>query len=127
MTTAPLDPDVALEAAHFVENLDAVRLTIADIYQAIVAELHTVDHLHENTGLTGFRLCARALPSPLTQEFAGSIKYRDAAVSVAIGNINIAVGRIDRDIGRHEELSVTRVKCPSFQCSIGGIHHDLQK
>jgi hypothetical protein len=57
----------------------------------------------------------------LTQEFAGPIKCRDTAVSVAISDIDIAVARINSDVGRHKELAMAGVKCSSFERAVRGI------
>ena len=39
------------------------------------------------------------LPAPLAQEFAGLVEHGDAAVAVAVGDVDVAVGGIDDDAG----------------------------
>src|SRR6202035_200592 len=42
----------------------------------------------------------RAEVAPLTQELALRVEDDDAVVAIAIGDINVSVVRIDRDVGR---------------------------
>ena len=57
---------------------------------------------HAGDVLLGFLL--GRLASPLPQEFAGLVEHRDAPVAVAVGDVDVAVARIDHDPRRHVEL-----------------------
>lgn len=67
-----LEPNVALEVSHLVEDLDPVTLKVADINEVVVADDHTVHDLHERTTYTriGFFFCP--LVTPLAKEFPRS-------------------------------------------------------
>src|ERR1700737_5433009 len=94
------NPNALLEVSHLVEHLKAVPLAIAHIHQTAVIHHHAMDHSHECAAITscGFVLCS--LTSPLPQKFSALIKHDDAMITVAIGDVNVTVGRVDRDIRR---------------------------
>ena len=93
------DPDIALEVSHLVEDLDAISLTVADVYQAVISKSNAMHKLRECAGsaVTSF-LCGR-LATPLAQEFAALVEHGDAAIAVAVGDVDIAVARVDHDSG----------------------------
>jgi hypothetical protein len=104
-----IDHVIPFEVAHFVEYLDPVALFVANVHQAIVIEYHAMDNLEEGSADTGLGFSRRSLAAPLPDKMAGLIEHGNAAVAITVGNIDIAVGRIDRDTRRPEKACVTRI------------------
>src|SRR5580692_11829346 len=127
---ASSNPNVALEISHLVEHLNAVALPVAYIHETVVTNIYTVNHLHERAAhpCVGFSL--RPLVAPLAQEFSIAIKHRYAAVTIAIGDINVSIRGIDGDARGHEELRMTRIQSSTLEGRVGGIDNtsfpDLQ-
>jgi hypothetical protein len=105
-----LDKNVPFEVAHLVENLDAIAQAVTYVDQTIVPDHHAVHGGQEYTANSRVRLCLRALTPPLTKEVAFAIKHCDAFVAVAIGNVHVAVARVDRDLRGFEEQRVARIQ-----------------
>src|SRR6516225_3033030 len=104
------DTNVPLEAAHLVENLDAIAQTVTYVYQTIVPDNNAVHGTEEYTANPRVRLFLRALAPPLTEVVAFAIEHHDAFVPVTIGNVHLAVARVDRNLGRFEERGVARIQ-----------------
>src|SRR5208282_169222 len=85
---------------HLVENLDAIAQAVTYVDQTIVPDRHAVHGRQEYTANPCVRLCLRALTPPLTKVVAVTIEDCDAFVPVAIGNVHVAVARVDRDLRR---------------------------
>src|SRR5712671_6098389 len=94
------DPDALLEVAHLVKHLNPVALAVAYVDQTAVVHHHAMHHAHERAAVTSRGLFLRSLASPLAQEFPILIEHDDAMVAVSIGDVDVPVARIDRDIGR---------------------------
>src|SRR5271168_3972683 len=77
----PLDPNVSFEVSHFIEDLDPVALSIADIDQPVIADVHTMHNPHERATHTRIGLFFCPLMPPLTEECPGSIENRYAAIA----------------------------------------------
>src|SRR5271155_3027428 len=65
------DPDVVFEVSHFIEDLDPVALSVADIAPPVVADDHTMHNPHERSTHTRISLFFCPLMPPLTKEFSG--------------------------------------------------------
>src|SRR5580704_11343527 len=59
---------------------------------------------------------------PLPEEFPFAVENCDTTVAISVGYEDIAVFRIDGDIGRHIELRVAGVHGPSSESAVRGIH-----
>src|SRR5208283_3211722 len=116
-----LEPNVVFEVSHFIEDLDPVALSVTDIDQAVVADDHTMHNLHERATHTRIGLFFCALMPPLTKEFPGSIENCYAAITITVSHIDVPIGGVDRDVGRHVKLRVTRIQCPALESAIGSI------
>ena len=104
------DTNVPLEVSHLVENLDAIAQAVTYVDQTVVPDNHAVHGTQKYTTNPCVRLCLRALTPPLTEVVAFAIKDYDTLVPVTIGNVNVAVARVDRDLRRFEQRSVARFK-----------------
>src|SRR5262245_31719279 len=105
--------DGSLESALLVVDLDACAVAVADIDEAILGHRHAVHGLH-------------ALGLPLAQKLAVAIHDRDAlvaAAALAVGDIDVAVLRVDVDARRHEELRRIRVQRRAFDSAVRGIEN----
>src|SRR5271168_2400696 len=118
-----LYPEIVFEVSHLVEDLDPVALAVTDIDQAVVADDHTMHNLHECTTHTCVCFFFCPLVPPLTKEFSRSIENNYAAVAIAVGDVDVSVGGVYRDIGRHVKLRVTRIQCPALKGAIGSIDY----
>src|SRR5262249_46651533 len=98
------DRDVAHERAVFLEDLDAIALAVAYVDQAGIAHGYAVHDLGEHAGRAAAGLLLGGLASPLTQELAVLVEHGDAAVAVAVGDVDVAVAGIDHHAGGHVEL-----------------------
>ena len=88
-------------------------------------------------------ICANAPPTPasvssfvawrtpLAQKLSLSIEHRDAAIAIAVGNVDIAVGWIDDHAGGIEELRAAGVESLALRRSVRRVEDaslsDLQK
>src|SRR6202166_1877389 len=86
-----LNPNVAFEASHLIEDLDPVALSVADIDQPVVADDHAMHHPHKRAARTRIGLLFCPLMPPLTKEFPGSIENSDAAVAVTVGHVDVTI------------------------------------
>src|ERR1700688_1195170 len=102
-----LDPNIAFEVSHFIEDLDPVALSVTDIDKPVVADDHAMHNLHERATHTRIGLFFCPLMPPLTKEFSGSIENSYAAITITVSHIDVAVGGVDRYVGRHVKLRVT--------------------
>jgi hypothetical protein len=59
------DPDVPLELAHLVEDLNSIALSIAYVYQSGVAHRYAMHDLREDSRIAPFGFFLRRLTSPL--------------------------------------------------------------
>src|SRR5579875_209378 len=96
---APLDPDVPFEVAHLVENLNAVAHAVANVDQPVIADHHAVHDRQEHSSHASFCLFNRALPAPLAEVVTVLIENNDPPVAITVGNVYIAVARIDEHAG----------------------------
>ena len=55
-------------------------------------------HAHEFAALAGRGFILGRLLAKLAQEFSVLIENRDAVIAIAVRNVDVAVGGIDRDI-----------------------------
>src|SRR5262249_15761357 len=88
--------DHTFHRAGLVEDLDAVVATVADIEQSLAIELRAMrmaaaDDCEEAAIGSGV--------PPLAKEFAGCVEDDDPMVGVAVGDIKIAISRIDGNVG----------------------------
>src|SRR6202022_1588633 len=95
-----LDPNVPLEIAHLVENLNAISQAVTYVDQPVVPDHHAVHGAQEYTTNPRVSLCLRCLTTPLTEIVPFSIKDHDAFVPVTVGNVHVAVARVGRDLRR---------------------------
>src|ERR1700688_1379953 len=116
-----LDPNVVFEVPHFIEDLDPVALSVADIHQVVVADDHTMHNLHERATNTRISLFFCPLTAPLTKEFPRSIENSYAAITITVSHIDVAIGGVDHYVGGHVKLRVTRIQCPALESAIGSI------
>ena len=68
------------------------------------------------------------LRQPLAQELAGTIHDGDTAVAVApfaVGNVNVAILRIDKNARGHKENRSLGIERFSFDRAVGGIDRAL--
>src|SRR5882672_10786113 len=101
-----------------------MALPVTYVDQTVVVERHTMQHGHER--VAGFGL--RAVQIPLAQELSGAIKHHDAVVSpgsLAVGNVNVAILRIDRDARGFKERRVAGVQSFSLRRAIGRVDYPL--
>src|SRR5208282_6105226 len=94
------DPDVVFEVSHFIEDLDPVALSVADIDPPVVADDHTMHNPHERSTHTRISLFFCPLMPPLTKEFSGSIENSYAAIAITVGHIDVAICGVYRYVGR---------------------------
>jgi hypothetical protein len=66
-------------------------------------------NLHEGTTHTRIGLFFCPLAPPLTKEFPGSIENSFTAIALAVSHVNVAIDGIDRYVGWHVKLCVTRI------------------
>src|SRR5271167_396943 len=116
-----LEPNVVFEVSHFTEDLDPVALPVTDVDQFVVADDHTMYNLHERATHTSIGLFFCPLTPPLTKEFSGSIENSYAAITITVSHIDVAIGGVNRYVGRHVKLRVTRIQCPALESAIGSI------
>src|ERR1700688_1188511 len=107
---APLDPNVAFEVSHFIEDLDPVALSVTDVDQPVVANDHTMHNLHERATHTRISLFLCPLMPPLTKKFPGSIENSYTAIAITVSHVNVAICGVYCHVGRHIELRLTRVQ-----------------
>ena len=88
-----------LKLPDLVEDLDAVALAVAYVEQSGVAHVDAVHHFGEDSADAVLGFFGGGLAAPLAQEFAVLVEYGDAAVAVAVGNVDVSVGGIDDDAG----------------------------
>src|SRR5439155_8983070 len=91
------DPDIALKLSSLVEHLDAVALPVADVDQPVIAERDAMDNPGEYPSHSCPGLLFRRLAAPLTQELSGLVEHHDAPVTIAISDVDVAIGGIDGD------------------------------
>src|SRR5262249_38060703 len=98
------NPDILLKVTHLVEHLDPIALAVTHVHQTGVGAPYSKHDLSKPPARSslGFFLCG--LPSPLAKESAFSIKHRDAAVPIAIGDVDVTIIGVHHDTGRVEEL-----------------------
>jgi len=90
-----------------------------------------MDHFQKYSAHSRIYLSHRALASPLPKIVSLAIKHHNAAVAVAIRDINVAIGRVNSYISRTiQELmtGIHRVARSSFVSTIrevGGIEFPL--
>ena len=95
------------ERAVFLEDLDAVARAIADVDRAVLRDRHA-GHRAELLGrrrrrIVGgrvrvFRRRAVRAPVPFVRA-RGGIEHDDAAIAVAIGDVQLVGGRVELDVG----------------------------
>ena len=117
--------NVPLEVAHLVENLDAIAQAVAYVDQAVVPDNHAVHGAQKYTANPCVRLCLRGLTPPLAEVVAFAIEDHDALVPVTIGNVHVAVARIDRDLRRFEQRRVARIQALAGGGAVGAVHDSL--
>src|ERR1700728_1562954 len=115
------NPDIFLEVPHFIEDLDSIALSVANVYELVVPKSHAVHYLHKRTTDTRIRLLFCALMPPLPEEFSIPVENSDATVAISIGYVDISIFRIDGDIGRHIELRVAGVHGPPSESTVRSI------
>src|SRR5262245_28805696 len=115
------DRDVAHERPVFLENLDAVALAVASVDQAGIAHGDAMHDLGEHAGRAAAGLLLGGLASPLPQELAVLVEHRDAAVAVAVGDVDVAVAGIDHHAGGHVELVARGVEALAAPRAVDGI------
>src|SRR5579864_6067361 len=118
-----LDPNIPLEIAHLVENLDAIAQAVAYIDQPVVPDHHTVHWAQEYTADARVRLSLRRLTTPLTEIAPFPIKDHDAFVPIPVGNVHVAIARVDRDLRRLEERSVARIQAFAGGGAVRAVHY----
>src|SRR6202021_1119816 len=116
-----LDPNVVFELSHFIEDLDPVALSVTDIDQAVVADDHTMHHLHKRATHTRIGLFFCPLVSPLTKKFSGTVENSYAAIAVTIRYVHITIYGVYRYVGRHVKLRVARIQRPALESAVGCI------
>src|SRR5258706_15346033 len=75
-----------------------------------------MNNLRENGGRTLLGFLPGRLPSPLPQKFPVAIEHRDAAVAVALGDVNVAVGGVDHNGRGIKKLGLAGIQSLAF-CS----------
>src|SRR5581483_924334 len=123
---AALDEDVLLEIARFVEYLDALAVAVADVQKAVVAEHDAVHDAEKNAAGVRLGLLLRRLTAELPNVFALAVEDDDAPVAVAVGDVNVAVRRIDREACRPVEQRMARVQRGGFLAAVFGIEFTLR-
>ena len=73
------------------------------------AHRDAVHDLRKRRRRARLRFFLRRLVPPLPHEFSVAVEHRHATISVAVGHVDFAVGRIDHNPGGIEELSATHV------------------
>src|SRR5580704_6913254 len=117
------NPDIFFEVSQFIEYLDSITLPVANVYEFVVPKSYAVHDLHKRTTNTRIRVLFCALMPPLPEEFSIPVDNCDTTVAISVGNEDIAIFRIDGDIGRHIELRVAGVHGPSSESAVRGIHN----
>jgi len=102
-----LDPNVAFEVSHSIEDLNPVALSVTDIDQPIAADVHTMYNLHERAAHTRIGLFPCPLMPPLSKKFPGSIENGYAPITITVGHVDIAICGVYRYVGRHVKLRLT--------------------
>src|SRR3984885_507750 len=90
------DVDDAFHAAGLVEDFDPVVAAVADIEQPLAIKLGAMGMASANDSK---ETAIRPGVAPLAQELALGVEDDDAMVAIAVGAIDIAVVRIDCDVG----------------------------
>src|SRR5579871_5376816 len=100
--------------AVFFEDLDAVLAAVAGIDQSVIGDLHAMDGIAELLLFGGGRIVRRLLvvvgrlagaaPVPLVGE-RGSVVHDDAAIAVAVGDVEFVGALVDGDFRRPAELA----------------------
>src|SRR5262249_11220160 len=82
----------------------------ADIDQPGLAHGDAVHYLRKGGGSAGLRFVLRRLPSPLPEKLAVAVENGDAAVSIAVRHVDVAVHRVDGHARRIEEAGLACVQ-----------------
>ena len=80
-----------------------------------------MNDLGEDAGCAFLCFLVGCLAAPLAQELSVFVEHHDAAVAVAVGDIDVAVGRIDHDRRRHVQLILGSVEANTLSRTIDGI------
>ena len=101
--------DVADERAHPVEDLDAVRLPVADVDQAVAGHAQAVRQRRDVPFRRG------PVERPLAEELPVAVEHRDPVVAgrgLAVGHVDVAGRLVDVEARRQEELRAAGVERP---------------
>ena len=69
-----------------------------------------MNHAREDAALSCLGLRIRSLPAPLPQKLSRALKHRHAPVPVAVGDVDIAITRVNRDSGGIEKTLVAGIQ-----------------
>ena len=120
------------EGAVLPEHLDAVVDAVADIDQPVIGELHAMHGIGEllrgrRLGIVGrllvvVRRLAVGAPVPLVGA-GGGVEHDDAAVAVAVGDVDFVGVLVDRGLGGLAELR--GVVGALARRDLADLHHEL--
>ena len=104
---------VLLEVANLVEHLHPVAPPVAHVHPAVVVNGDAMRNLHELVAKACLHLGLGARQNPLAQEVPITIEHRHSMIATglfAIGNVNVAVARVDHNTAGPEESGMTRIQ-----------------
>src|ERR1700730_4314729 len=122
--------DVLNKLTHFVEDLDAIGLSVTYINETIIAKSQVVYDLQKPSADARINLGLCSLLTPLTEEMPFTIKHHDTLITRAIGDIYVPIGWINGETPWAIEQRVTGVHRSAAERAVGGVEHspraDLQ-
>src|SRR5712691_11588958 len=98
--------DVLLKIAHRIEDLKPIHPPVAYVHEAVIAHPDAMRRCRSR----GSSFPGRSVHLPLAQVVSGLIKHHDAKIittlsfGMPIGDINVAIMRIESDFRHAEEL-----------------------
>src|SRR4026208_2309160 len=99
--------DVFLEVAHFVENLDASAFPVTYVEETVARESYAVYNREKHAAHACFAFGLCGLATKWANVCAIAIENYNAAVSIAVSDVHLAVGRINRKARRPVEQRMT--------------------
>ena len=89
-----------LIGTHFVEHLDPIASPVTYVDKSIVTNIHAMDDPEKRAADLRFSLGSCPLASPLSEVFSFAIKDHNPAIAVAVRDVHVVIGGINRDIRR---------------------------
>src|SRR5262245_30835551 len=115
----PRNVDVPFEIPHLIENLYSILVPVTHVDQTVVTKPQAMQHVFGVLFLFG------AMEFPLTEKLSVLVDHCNSIVPVtmAVGDVNIAVLGINSDTGWTIELRSVGIQRLAPSGSIRGIEH----